>query len=59
MRKARAEDFAKSFEWFQRSADHGYAEAQFFLGSMYMHGEGIRKDEKRLWSGYRKCRSGT
>jgi hypothetical protein len=34
-----------SLEWLRRSADQGYARAQFALGERYAQGDGIAKDE--------------
>lgn len=37
-------DYAKSFEWYQKSANQGYAPAQLELGFAYRRGEGVRQD---------------
>ena len=37
-------DEAQAFEWFAKSADQGFAEAQFSLGHMYWHGKGVLKN---------------
>ena len=35
---------AKAFEWYTKSANQGYADAQFNLGVMYAQGKGVRQD---------------
>ena len=39
-----------ALKWFQRSADQGYWAAQNNLGVMYLHGYGVKKDEKRAFN---------
>ena len=41
-----SEDKKKSVKWFTRSAEQGYANAQFNLGNAYFKGEGVTKDYK-------------
>ena len=47
-----AGDFKKAAEWFQKSADQGNANAQYFLGSYYLAGLGVDKnlEKARYWS---------
>ncbi|MDR2787363.1 MAG: sel1 repeat family protein, partial [Candidatus Accumulibacter sp.] len=47
-----AKDDSKVFEWFQKAAEQGLAEAQGSLGVMYWHGFGVARDPQkacRLW----------
>ena len=48
-------NYAKAAEWYRKSAERGYAEAQFRLGFMYEYGKGVPKDikEARIW--YKKA----
>ena len=38
-------DFKKAFELLQPLAEEGNAEAQFLLGSLYINGQGVEKDD--------------
>ena len=42
----------KAFELYKKSANQGYAQAQFNLGNMYYKGQGVKQDYKKareLW----------
>ena len=39
-------DYRKAAEWFQQSAQMGFADAQYNLGSMYENGESVIDNEK-------------
>ena len=41
------EDFEKAFELLGPLAEENYAEAQFLLGSLYINGQGVEKDDTR------------
>src|ERR1035438_3990603 len=41
--------------WYRKSADQGDALAQFDIGSMYRHGEGVPKDAAQAAAWYRKA----
>ena len=49
------QDFKEAFKWLQKSADQGFAEAQFVLGMMYQMGEGVEKDLKEAVKLIRKA----
>ncbi len=38
-------------QWFRKAAEQGYADAQSFLGIMYMDGRGVPQDDVRahMW----------
>jgi len=38
-------DQKRAFDWYSRSAEQGFARAQFELGGLYILGEGVEKDE--------------
>lgn len=48
-------EFEKALQEFQVSAEHGDAEAQFYLGLMYSHGLGATKDHKESARWYLKA----
>ncbi|MBI2947190.1 MAG: sel1 repeat family protein [Verrucomicrobia bacterium] len=52
VRKASAEE---AFKWFRKSAEQGYAPAQYNLGSLYYHGTGVPKDYQEALKWYRKA----
>ena len=45
-------DFEEAAEWFNKAAEQGDATAQFYLGLMYVKGEGVDKDpvEAHKWA---------
>ncbi|MCG3659941.1 tetratricopeptide repeat-containing protein [Aliarcobacter butzleri] len=47
-------EYIKAFEYFQKSANQGYDKAEFILGYMYSHGEGIEKDYQKAIQWYEK-----
>ncbi|MDR2709289.1 MAG: sel1 repeat family protein [Elusimicrobiota bacterium] len=48
-------NFEEAFEWYQKAADLGYAEAQYYLGEMYMSGQGVRQNSKLAIKWYQKA----
>jgi TPR repeat protein len=36
--------YANAEKWYRKSAEHGYADAQFCLGLMYYNGQGVEQD---------------
>ncbi len=38
------QDFKEAFKWFQKAADQGDVNAQYFLGFAYFKGEGVLED---------------
>ncbi len=41
-----AKDYYEAFKWLKKSADQGYAEAIYYLGDAYEHGQGVQEDDK-------------
>lgn len=39
-------DKAKAAAWYRKSADQGYANAQYNLGVLYLHGQGVKLDRE-------------
>lgn len=37
-------DYKKAVEWYTKSANQGFAEAQYNLGAMYVHGQGVKQN---------------
>ena len=48
-------DDLKTFEWFQRSANQGDADAQHHIGMMYHEGIGVEQDYKKAMQWYQKA----
>ena len=46
------EDFTQAFKWFKESATEGNAQAQNWLGSCYLNGKGVEKDESKAFAWY-------
>jgi len=44
-------DYAEAVRWYRMAAEQGNARAQFSLGSMYDHGEGLPRTTPRLFAG--------
>ena len=42
-------------EWFRKSAEQGYAQAQLALGYMYAYGRGIAEDDEQAVKWFRKA----
>jgi len=40
------QDDKQAFEWFERAAEQGVAEAQYNLGVKYDQGQGVEQDDK-------------
>ena len=45
-----------AIKWFSRAVEQDFARAQFMLGFMYEHGEGVEKDEREAAKLYTKVR---
>ncbi|EPK8022007.1 tetratricopeptide repeat protein [Providencia rettgeri] len=41
------EDYKKSKYWFEKSAAQGNADANYFLGLLYLTGNGVEKDKSK------------
>ncbi len=50
-----AKDDAEAIRWYQKSADQGYAEAEYSLGYIYYYGLGVTKDDSKAAAWYRKA----
>ena len=53
-----ATNHVEAVKWYRRSAERGYADAQFCLGVCYHHGIGIGQDVDTALSWYRKAVAG-
>jgi hypothetical protein len=49
------EDYKQAIKWYIKSAEQGYAMAQFNLGAMYDKGEGVTQDYKEALKWYMKA----
>jgi localization factor PodJL len=49
--KGTEQDLKEAAEWYQRSAENGFAMAQFRLGTLYERGVGVKRDSARaqIW----------
>ena len=43
-------DFTDAFTWFFHAAEQGHAKAQYYLGTLYANGSGIKKDNAKAYS---------
>lgn len=50
-----AQDDERAFFWYQKSALRGVTAAQFNLGRMYVHGQGVTQNHERAVFWYRKA----
>jgi TPR repeat protein len=48
-------NFEESFQWFQKAADQGHAEAQCHIAKMYEYGEAVEQDSSEAARWYRKA----
>ena len=48
------QDYKKAFDWFKKSAEQGYAAAQFEIGFCYRTGKGIQQDYKKAFEWFKK-----
>ena len=53
--KGVAQDMSEAFNWFMKSAEQGYAPAQYKVGVSYAYGEGTEKDLKNALYWYEKA----
>ena len=53
------QDYQQAFNWYQKSANQGYATAQYNLGVMYDEGQGVRQNKvtAKEWFG-KACDNG-
>ena len=49
------QDHQVAMYWYQKAADHGYAEAQYALGLLYENGVGVEKDFSKAKAWYQKA----
>lgn len=54
-KKCMVSNVARSFEWYQKLAEQGDAEAQYKLGNMYCDGKGVEKDFEKAVKWYKKA----
>lgn len=50
-----SQDFNKAFEWYQKAASNGLAEAQYKLGMLFGNGDGVPKDSGKAFEWYLKA----
>ena len=48
------QDYEKAIDWYTKSAEQGYAKAQYNLGWMYDNGRGVPQDDKQAVYWYTK-----
>jgi TPR repeat protein len=48
-------DSAEALKWFRKSADQGYASAQYALGCIYANGDGVTIDPVEAAKWFRKA----
>jgi len=49
------EDFMRAVEWYKKSADNGYAAAQYYLGYCYFKGRGVEQNREKAAELYQKA----
>ncbi len=53
------QDYKKAFYWYEKSANHNFAPAQFVVGSAYEMGKGVIKNRELMQQWYDKfCKNG-
>lgn len=53
--KGTLRDAKGAFDWFQRSANQGFAQSQYRLGTLYERGLGVTEDHARAETWYRRA----
>ena len=48
-------DYKKAFEWWEKAAEQGHADAQYNLGVMYELGHGVDQSDSRAMQWYAKA----
>jgi TPR repeat protein len=48
-------NYEKAFEWYEKAAEQGRAEAQYNLGVMYYHGQAVDQDDSMAMRWYAKA----
>ena len=49
------QDYEQAVNWYRKSADQGFVDAQFNLGNMYLRGGGIEQDYTLAYSWFIKA----
>ena len=52
-----AQDYTKAFEWYQKAANQGDADAQYNVGYMYYQGQGVAKNFAKAIEWFKKAAS--
>jgi TPR repeat protein len=52
------QDHGEAVRWWQKAADQGLANAQYYLGTEYLTGQGVYQDYGEALRWYRKAQSG-
>jgi TPR repeat protein len=50
-----ARDEVEAVKWYRKAAEHGHAEAQFYLGMMYYSGRGVAQDGREALYWFRRA----
>ena len=50
-----SQDYAKAFQWFERAAEQGYAEAQDNIGCMYYNGTGVETNYEQAFTWFKRA----
>ena len=48
-------DWQEAAKWYQKSADQGFADAEYSLGSMYFSGHAVQQDDAEAFNGDFRC----
>jgi TPR repeat protein len=55
LRRGVPRDYKEALKWYQKAADLGNADAQYWLGNMYYFGEGVLEDSKEAAKWFQKA----
>lgn len=50
-----SQDYTKALYWYEKAANQGYAEGQYFLAVAYTKGQGVRPDHQKAFYWYEKA----
>ena len=53
------EDYAEALKWYNKAAEQGHNQAQFYLGEMYANGVGVKQNQVKAKELFNKsCKQG-
>ena len=52
--KGVAQNYTEAVNWYRKSAEQGFAEAQYNLGAMYANGDGVKRNFTEALKWFRK-----